>query len=165
MGGGDVRFGGRIGFKGLTLGDFSVAASGTDMRVRYPEGFRSTTRRRPGVARHDDGPGARGTVTVKDAVWRGATGSGTGMLDLAALGAAAVTAPPAGRDRNVLSSPCASTSGVVAPSSLRGGDARARGLVGSAELTLAGRVRSAACCSAAWKWNGARCASKATGTT
>ncbi len=41
MGGGEVRFGGRIGVRNGTLESYNLTAVGRDMRVRYPEGFRS----------------------------------------------------------------------------------------------------------------------------
>src|SRR5690606_11219307 len=41
MGGGDIRFGGRVGFSGLVPDELNVTATGTDMRLRYPEGFTS----------------------------------------------------------------------------------------------------------------------------
>src|SRR5262249_26593834 len=41
MGGGQVRFGGRIGFDGYVPADLDVIARGNDLRLRYPEGIRS----------------------------------------------------------------------------------------------------------------------------
>ena len=41
MGGGEVRFGGRIGIREGTPESYNLTAVGHDMRVRYPEGFRS----------------------------------------------------------------------------------------------------------------------------
>ena len=41
LGGGDVRFGGRIGLNGYTPGELNVSAEGERMQLRYPEGFRS----------------------------------------------------------------------------------------------------------------------------
>ena len=41
LGGGLVRFGGRIGLVGYAPGDLDLTAHGEDMRLRYPEGFRS----------------------------------------------------------------------------------------------------------------------------
>ena len=42
VGGGDVRFGGRIGLSGYLPGELDLTAVGQQMRLRYPEGFRST---------------------------------------------------------------------------------------------------------------------------
>jgi autotransporter translocation and assembly factor TamB len=41
LGGGAVRFGGRIGMSGYQLSEFDVTATGQDMNLRYPEGMRS----------------------------------------------------------------------------------------------------------------------------
>ena len=41
LGGGDVRFGGRVGLNGYTPGELNVSAEGKQMQLRYPEGFRS----------------------------------------------------------------------------------------------------------------------------
>ena len=41
MGGGEVRFGGRLGIREGTLESYNLTAVGRDMRIRYPEGFRS----------------------------------------------------------------------------------------------------------------------------
>ncbi len=41
VGGGEVRFGGRIGFDGYMPSELDVTARGSDMRLRYPEGIRS----------------------------------------------------------------------------------------------------------------------------
>jgi autotransporter translocation and assembly factor TamB len=69
LGGGDVRFGGRIAMKGYVPTEFGLTASGERMRLRYPEGFRSEidadlTLRGPIKA-----PLLAGTVTVRDAVF------------------------------------------------------------------------------------------------
>src|SRR5207244_6895381 len=40
MGGGLIRFGGRIGFDGYVPADLDVTARGNDLRLRYPEGLR-----------------------------------------------------------------------------------------------------------------------------
>ena len=41
LGGGAVKFAGRIGFVGYELSEFDVTATGSDMRLRFPEGMRS----------------------------------------------------------------------------------------------------------------------------
>ncbi|MGH9411001.1 MAG: translocation/assembly module TamB domain-containing protein, partial [Vicinamibacterales bacterium] len=41
LGGGPVNFSGRIGLKGFSLDDIDLTASGQNMHLRYPEGFRS----------------------------------------------------------------------------------------------------------------------------
>jgi hypothetical protein len=42
LGGGAVRFGGRIGLSGYRIGSIDLTANGEQMNLRYPEGFRST---------------------------------------------------------------------------------------------------------------------------
>jgi hypothetical protein len=42
LGGGPVKFGGRIGLNGFKIGAVDLTASGADMQLRYPENFRST---------------------------------------------------------------------------------------------------------------------------
>ena len=42
MGGGQVQFGGRIGFDGYQPGDLNVTVRGQDMQLRLFEGVRST---------------------------------------------------------------------------------------------------------------------------
>ena len=42
LGGGAVRFGGRIGLNGYQIGAIDLTATGEQMNLRYPEGFRST---------------------------------------------------------------------------------------------------------------------------
>ena len=42
LGGGPVRFGGRIGLSGYGIGDVDLTADGEQMHLRYPEDFRST---------------------------------------------------------------------------------------------------------------------------
>ena len=42
LGGGDIIFGGRIGFDGYVPRDLDLTADGEGMRLRYPEGFQTT---------------------------------------------------------------------------------------------------------------------------
>ena len=58
LAGGPVRFAGRLGVTGYTLSEYDVSATGTDMRLRFPEGMRSRRRREPGAARAQHGAGA-----------------------------------------------------------------------------------------------------------
>ena len=51
LGGGPVRFGGRVTFAGVSPSEFNVTATGYEMRIRYPEGFRSIIDARPRPAR------------------------------------------------------------------------------------------------------------------
>ena len=69
LGGGTVRFGGRVGLKGFAIGDLDLTANGEQMHLRYPEGFQSTID--AGLTLRGD-PSAMvlgGTVTIRDGVY------------------------------------------------------------------------------------------------
>lgn len=77
LGGGGVRFGGRIGMSGYQLSEFDVTAVGEDMNLRYPEGMRSTVDATLALQGPAGAPLVTGTVNVKNATWaRGFGGSG-----------------------------------------------------------------------------------------
>ena len=67
MGGGRVQFGGRVGFDGYLPGELNVTVRGEGMRMRYPEGIRSTVDGDLSVRGNVKAPIVGGTVTVKDA--------------------------------------------------------------------------------------------------
>ena len=69
LGGGLVRFGGRIGLAGYRPGEFNLTATGEDMRLRYPEGFRSVVDADLSLRGAFEAPVLGGTVTVKSSVW------------------------------------------------------------------------------------------------
>ena len=46
LGGGPVKFGGRIGLNGYQIGTIDLTATGEQMNLRYPEGFRRPSTRR-----------------------------------------------------------------------------------------------------------------------
>ena len=133
LGGGPVRFGGRVTFAGVTPSEFNVTATGYEMRIRYPEGFRSVVDAELALRGPVAQPTLSGTVRVRDAVLtRTIDTSGTGVFGLAGGGlggAAAVTAEPGYPLRFDLR--------VEAPSTLRIANNTTR-LVSSAELTLRG---------------------------
>ncbi|HTM24008.1 MAG TPA: translocation/assembly module TamB domain-containing protein [Vicinamibacterales bacterium] len=69
LGGGTVRFGGRLGLKGFAVGDIDLTANGDQMHLRYPEGFLSVID--AGLTLRGD-PSAMvlgGTVTIRDGVY------------------------------------------------------------------------------------------------
>ena len=69
LGEGDVRFGGRIGITGFTLGDLNLTATGERMRIRYPRGLRLDHRRQPRRCRGTVAPPLlSGNVLVRDAL-------------------------------------------------------------------------------------------------
>ncbi len=133
LGGGPVRFGGRVTFAGLTPSEFNVTATGYEMRIRYPEGFRSIVDADLALRGAVANPTLSGSVRVRDAVLtRTVDTSGTGVFGLAAggLGTAGPTTVESGY-------PLRFDLRVEAPSSLRIANNSAR-LVSSADLTLRG---------------------------
>jgi hypothetical protein len=134
MGGGEVRFGGRIGLRAGTLESYNLTATGRDMRVRYPEGFRSQIDADLALRGPVAAPVLTGTVHVKDALFiKSVDTEGAGLFGLAASTgtstAAATTAPSGFPMRFDLK--------IDAPSALRIDSPTAR-LVSSADLTLRG---------------------------
>lgn len=69
LGEGQVRFGGRVAMNGFEPGELSLTANGEQMRVRYPEGFRSVIDADLWLRGNVGSPIVGGTVTVRDAVW------------------------------------------------------------------------------------------------
>ncbi|MEO5820317.1 MAG: translocation/assembly module TamB domain-containing protein [Vicinamibacteraceae bacterium] len=134
MGGGEVRFGGRIGIRNGTLESYNLTAVGRDMRVRYPEGFRSQVDTDLALRGPVGSPVLTGTVHVKDALFiKSVDTEGAGLFGLAASAGAATTTPttaPSGF-------PLRFDLKIDAPSALRIDSPSAR-LVSSADLTLRG---------------------------
>ncbi|HXW05366.1 MAG TPA: translocation/assembly module TamB domain-containing protein [Vicinamibacterales bacterium] len=69
LGGGTVAFGGRIGLVGFTPGELSLTARGEGMRLRYPEGLRSTVDADLTLQGTMASPVLGGRVTIRDALW------------------------------------------------------------------------------------------------
>ena len=67
--GGQVQFGGRIALNGFAPGQLSLTAVGEQMRMRYPEGFRSTVDADLWLRGDAASPVLGGSVVVHDAVW------------------------------------------------------------------------------------------------
>ena len=65
LGGGAVRFGGRIGLSGYQLSEFDVTAAGEDMNLRYPEGMRSLVDAELALQGPATAPIVTGTVTSR----------------------------------------------------------------------------------------------------
>jgi hypothetical protein len=136
LGGGPVKFGGRVGFVGYELREFDVTATGQDMRLRFPEGMRSVLDATLALQGPATAPVLSGTVTVKNASWtRGFDTSGN-VFSFGSGEAAPLVAPPAG---SVAAStlPLRYDVRIVAPSTLRIENAQAQ-IVASSELTLRG---------------------------
>jgi hypothetical protein len=131
LGGGEVRFGGRIGLKGYAPDELSLTATGTELRLRYPEGMRSIVDAELALRGDFVDPVLTGTVNVRSAVWsRRFDAAG---LDFAATRVAAA-GPAAAADAAF---PIRYDLRILAPSTLRIDNNTAR-IVASADLTLRG---------------------------
>jgi hypothetical protein len=132
LGGGDITFGGRVGFRGLVPDDLNITALGTGMRLRYPEGFSSIVNADLALRGSTARPLLTGTVRVDRAVWSRRFEGGAEFFSFggdepaAPLQASAAPAIPLQYDVRV-----------IAPSSLQIDNNVAR-IVASADLTLRG---------------------------
>jgi hypothetical protein len=132
LGGGPVRFGGRIGINGYQIGAIDLTAAGEQMNLRYPEGFRSVIDAALTLRGLPTALVLGGTVTVRDGVYNKrfepnvdifSLASGSGDL---AIGSGETTGFPLRYDIKVL-----------APGTLRLENNLAR-MVARADLTLNG---------------------------
>lgn len=95
LGDGQVRFGGRVAMNGFVPGELSLTANGEQMRVRYPEGFRSIIDADLWLRGTPASPIVGGLVTVRDAVWTRRFEVDPNLFDLGGGSAAIVTGPAA----------------------------------------------------------------------
>jgi translocation and assembly module TamB len=86
---GDVVFGGRIGLKGFAPGEISLTATGEDIRLRYPEGFRSRINTDLAVTGDLSALLLSGKVTVLDARYTRRFEPNADLFNLASSGGAA----------------------------------------------------------------------------
>jgi hypothetical protein len=131
LGEGEVRFGGRVAMSGLVPGELSLTASGEQMRVRYPEGFRSIIDADLWLRGTTTSPLLGGLVTVRDAAWTRRFEVDPNLFDLRGGPDSIATAPAA------VAVPVRFDIDINAPSSLRIENNLAR-VVSSAELKLQG---------------------------
>jgi len=131
LGGGLVRFGGTVGLTGATP-VFNVTATGEDMRLRYPEGFRSLVNADLALRGSTEALVLSGNVLVKSAVMTRRFEAAANFLELA--GSRSEPAPVAAEPTTI---PLRFDVRVVAPSSLRIENNVAR-IVSSADLNLRG---------------------------
>jgi autotransporter translocation and assembly factor TamB len=130
LGGGDVRFGGRIAMKGYVPSEFGLTASGERMRLRYPEGFRSEIDADLALRGPIADPILSGTVAVRDAVFSRRFDWSPELLGTFTSQSGSI-APPEG------SLPLRYDLRITAPSTLRLENNLAQ-IVSSADLTLSG---------------------------
>ncbi|MBI2829103.1 MAG: translocation/assembly module TamB domain-containing protein [Acidobacteria bacterium] len=132
LGGGPVRFGGRIDIEGYQPTRVDVTMTGEAMRLRFPEGMRSLVDADLDVQGPIGAPTLAGTVTVRNAVYTRPFGEGGGLFDLTsnavASGGAAPLAPTLSLRYDVR---------IVAPSTLEIRNSTAR-VFANADLQLRG---------------------------
>lgn len=135
LGSGELHFGGLIGLDGYLPSELSVTATGTNMHLRYPQGFRSVVDADLALVGSFGAPIVKGTVTVKSAIYDRRLNMGSGLFGLVGGGGdepaeEAPTAP--GR-----SLPLGFDVRVIVPSTLRVENNLAQ-IVASADLSLRG---------------------------
>jgi hypothetical protein len=131
LGGGEVRFGGRIGLKGYLPGELSLTATGEGMRLRYPEGFRSVVDADLALRGPVSSIVLSGTVTVRSAEWARRFEATPGLF---AFPGGSVSVPSSATPTTL---PVRFDVRIVAPSTLRITNNLAN-IVSSADLTLSG---------------------------
>src|SRR4029453_5700086 len=81
LGGGLGRFGARIERTGYRPGSFNLPATGENMRIRYPEGFRSLVDADLSLRGPFENPVLGGTVTVRSSIWQRRGGAAVKFLE------------------------------------------------------------------------------------
>ena len=136
LGGGAVRFGGRIGLAGYQLSEYDVTVAGQDMTLRYPEGMRSVVDANLALQGPATTPLVSGTVNVKRATWSRGFGATGGLFSGLAGGDPAI---PAVAGQVAAASNVRFDVRVIAPSTLTVDNDEAR-IVASADLTMRGTL-------------------------
>ena len=136
MGGGLVRFGGRIGFDGYVPADLDVTARGNDLRLRYPEGIRSVVDMDLAVRGNVRSPTLAGLVTVKNALWNRRIDTPGNLFDLAGRRSTAGAVPSSGAEQ-AAAFPLKFDVQILVPSTLRVENNLVR-MVANADLSLRG---------------------------
>jgi len=95
LGAGPVRLGGRIGIKGYAIDDLNLTATGEQMHLRYPEGFRSIVDASLGLRGNLSSAVLSGTVIVRDGLYSKRFEPNVDVFNLAGGGAAAALVAPA----------------------------------------------------------------------
>ncbi len=136
LGGGPVRFGGRIGLSAYQLSEFDVTAQGQDLRLRYPEGMRSLVDGTLALQGPAASPVVTGTVTVKSATWTRGIDTSGGLFSGLTGGDGPV---PVVEGQVAAASAVRFDVRLVAPSTLRIENDQAS-IVASADLTMRGTL-------------------------
>jgi translocation and assembly module TamB len=95
LGGGDVKFGGRVDKDGYLPGRFDVTMNGRDMRLRFPEGMRSLVDADLTLQGTRESAVVSGLVAVKDAVYTQAFSTTASLFDFGEDQGLAPAAPAA----------------------------------------------------------------------
>jgi hypothetical protein len=132
LGGGPVKFGGRIGLNGYQIGTIDLTAAGEQMNLRYPEGFRSEIDAALTLRGMPASLVLGGTVTVRDGVY---SKRFEPNLDIFSLASGGADLPAGISDSSAL--PVRYAIRVLAPGTLRLETNLAR-MVARADLTLSG---------------------------
>ena len=136
LGGGLVKFGGRIGMVGYAPSEFDVVVTGDDMRLRFPEGMRSVVDATLALQGPATAPMLTGTVTVASASWTSGFDSTTGMFSTAADDTTGLP-QPAGAIATASTLPLRYDVRIIAPSTLHIENNQAE-IVASTDLNLRG---------------------------
>jgi hypothetical protein len=134
LGGGAVRFGGRIGMTGYALSEFEVVAVGDDMRLRFPEGMRSVVDATLALQGPATSPLLTGTVVVQNASW---TSGFEGTTSMFAPADDSGLPQPTGALASAGTVPLRYDVRILAPSTLRIENNQAQ-IVASSDLSLRG---------------------------
>lgn len=134
LGGGDVRFGGRVALKGYLPDTLDLTAVGQQMRLRYPEGFVSVADADLTLRGTVTAPVLGGTVTVRSATWSRRFDPGEAAFG---LGVGGRTTAPVAATAAAPAFPLRFDVRIVAPSTLRV-DNNVAQIVSSADLHLLG---------------------------
>ncbi len=137
LGGGPVRFGGRIGLSKYQLTEFDVTAVGENLNLRYPAGMRSLVDASLALQGPAAAPMVTGDVTIKNASWTRGFGASGGLFSGLAGGDAAV--PVVEGQVAAAASNVRFDVTIQAPSTLRVDNDQAR-IVASADLSLRGTL-------------------------
>lgn len=139
VGGGPVTFSGRIDLDGVTPTRWDVRANGTDVHLRYPEGFNSLVTADLSLIGPYGEPTLKGTVEVKSAEYTKEFVT-PGLLELAASaagGGTGVAGPAAATPASVAAFPLRFDIRITAPGTLRVQNNMAR-MTASADVRLRG---------------------------
>jgi hypothetical protein len=134
LGGGAVRFGGRIDVERYQPTRVDITMSGENMRLRFPEGMRSLVDADLTLQGPVEGPTLSGDVVVRNAVYTRAIGTSGGVFDLTG---GSTTTQLSGGGGPVTTLPLNYDVRITAPSTLRIENNQAT-VVATAEVQLRG---------------------------